>query len=365
MSTNWQETPVALTGIGMVTSVGHQAYPACAAIRAGISRMRELEMAQGPTGRPATLSLIGSPIKGVTDSYFGLGRWTRLATDALRDLSGMTGLTAAMLAQTPVFLGLPSQARTSSAPDDWKLLGARISQWLQLSGLRERIHLCQEGHSAALKQLKHAVAQIQQGRFTQAVVGGVDSLVEPDALARLLEEGRLKTAEHPVGLIPGEGAAFFLVESAAQAQRRKAEVLAWLEAPRLGHELTAPASGLPCDGRGLAEAITATFSGLTDRGVHTGLIISDLNGELFRAEEFANMVPRSLRHLRTPWQLWHAADCIGDTGAASSAISVCLAARALARGYARTNHALVCASSDAGLRGSVYLRSSRAGGASA
>lgn len=60
--------------------------------------------------------------------------------------------------------------------------------------------------------------------------------------------------------------------------------------------------------------------------------------------------------MKTPFRLWHPADSIGDTGAASAAISIAAGARALARGYARTDDALVFASSEAGLRGTVFLR---------
>jgi 3-oxoacyl-[acyl-carrier-protein] synthase-1 len=345
----------------MVTSVGFGAYPACAAIRAGIVRMRELDKSQGSAGRPDWKPpLIGSPLKGLTDGYFGLGRWTRMTVDGLRDLMVNARLGGQELEQVGIFLGLPLVGRGSS-PERRQHLAARIAQWLQLPGLQSRIRFYPEGHASVLKALQEVVTQMQQGRLTQAVIGGVDSLVEPERLTQLLSEGRLKTDENAVGLIPGEASAFFLVESPLQTRRRKAEVLAWLEAPGVAHEPVSPASGQPCNGLGLGQAISTTLAGLTDRGAHTGLILCDLNGELYRAEEFSKMVPRALHHLQQPWRLWHPADCIGDTGAASSAISVCVGARALARGYAGTDNVLVCASSDEGLRGSVYLRSARQG----
>ncbi|MCY1080755.1 beta-ketoacyl synthase N-terminal-like domain-containing protein [Archangium lansingense] len=353
---------VPVTGIGMVTSVGFGAYPACAAIRAGIVRMNELDKSQRIADRPSWKPpLIGSPLKGLTDGYFGMGRWTRMTVDGLRDLMVNARLGGQEFEQLGIYLGLPSGGGISQ--ERRQQLAARIAQWLQLPGLQSRIRIYSEGHASALKALQDALTQLQQGRFTQAVIGGVDSLVERERLTQLWTEGRLKTDENAVGLIPGEAAAFFLVESPVQARRRKAEVLAWLEAPSVAHEPVSPASGQPCNGLGLGRAISTTLVGLTDRGAHTGLILSDLNGELYRAEEFSKMVPRALQHLQQPWRLWHPADCIGDTGAASSAISVCVGARALARGYAGTDNVLVCASSDEGLRGSVYLRSARKEGA--
>ncbi|NMO13557.1 hypothetical protein HPC49_00505 [Pyxidicoccus fallax] len=354
-----QEEAVPLTGIGMMTSVGFGAYPACAALRAGIVRMVELDASQKAAGHPDWKPpLVGSPMKGLTDGYFGLGRWTRMAVDALRDLMVNARLSGAELEQSGIFLGLPA-GTWSSSPERHQQFATRIAQWLQLPGLQSCIRFYPEGHASALKALQEAVAQIHQGRLTRAVIGGVDSLVDQERLASLLTGGRLKTDENPVGLIPGEASAFFLVESPRHARRRKAEVLAWLEAARIAHEPVSPASKQPCNGLGLGQAVSATLTGLADHGAATGLIICDLNGELYRAEEFSKMAPRSLHRLQQSWRLWHPADCIGDTGAASAAISVCVGARALARGYARTDGVLVCASSDEGLRGSMYLRSAR------
>jgi len=72
-------------------------------------------------------------------------------------------------------------------------------------------------------------------------------------------------------------------------------------------------------------------------------------------------VVRSLAHVKSPFHLFHAADCIGDAGAAASAIAACAGARALHQGYARTRGALLCASSDGGLRGAAYLRAADKG----
>jgi 3-oxoacyl-[acyl-carrier-protein] synthase-1 len=347
---------MALTGIGMMTSVGLGAYASCAAIRAGIVRIRELDLPQGREGRAARLPLVGSPIKGLTDGYFGLGRCTRLAVDGLRDLMANARLGTEHLGQAGLFIGLPPAAWPGGTPERQQQLATRITQWLQVPDLMSRIHFYPRGHASAVQALGDALAQLRQGRLALAVVGGLDSLVEPEPLTRLRDEGRLKTDDNPVGFVPGEASAFFLLETPLMARRRKAGVMAWLEAARLSREPVTAASGQPCDGQGLVQAITDTLEALEDRGADTGLVINDLNGELYRAEEFSKVVPRALRHLRSPWRLWHPADCIGDTGAASGALSVCIGARALARGYAATDRVLTCASSDEGLRGAVYLR---------
>jgi len=83
--------------------------------------------------------------------------------------------------------------------------------------------------------------------------------------------------------------------------------------------------------------------------------VTDLNGEVYRAKEFGTTAARVLTAIPGKWAVWHPADCIGDTGAASFAVSSCLSVRALAQGYAKCNRALVIGSSDDGLRGAAVF----------
>lgn len=354
---------VMITGIGMVTPAGASAHAACAAIRAGITRFAELD--PGPRGGDAGAlePVVGSVIQGVTEGTRGLGRFTRLAADALRDLMGNAGLLADDLATAGFYLALPPPDRPPEDPRLARDLGARIERFCRIKGAAARTRVFAGGHAAVIEAMRAALADLRDGTFTAAVVGGVDSLVEPETVRFFLAQGRLKTPDGRVGFLPGEGAAFLLIEAPAAARARGAGVLCSIEAPSLAIEpVTVTARG-PCDGSGLSAAIDATLSRLGDQGAETGLLLTDLNGEPYRAEELGYAVVRALRHVKAPFRLWHAADCIGDTGAASGAIAACTGARALHRGYARTNHALLCASSDGGLRGAVYLRAPRDGGA--
>jgi 3-oxoacyl-[acyl-carrier-protein] synthase-1 len=45
----------------------------------------------------------------------------------------------------------------------------------------------------------------------------------------------------------------------------------------------------------------------------------------------------------------------GETGAASGVAGVCLAVRALARGYARSNHAVICSINDFGHTSAIMI----------
>src|SRR4051795_1904300 len=76
-----------ISGVGMVTSVGHNFVDACAAIRAGIVRpypWDEFLLVDEETQAP--MPLTAHPIQGLTEGFYGLGLWVRLAQLCVNDL---------------------------------------------------------------------------------------------------------------------------------------------------------------------------------------------------------------------------------------------------------------------------------------
>jgi 3-oxoacyl-[acyl-carrier-protein] synthase-1 len=213
-----------------------------------------------------------------------------------------------------------------------------------------------DGHAAAARAFGDALADLRAGVVARAIVCGVDSLIEPTTLRYFLSKRRVKTADHIDGFVPGEAAAALLLEPAAQASARGAQVLAVVEAASTASEPVTIWGDDPPPATGLSEAIRGALAQLTGARAPAQLIVCDLNGETYRAKEFGNAAARALSAIPTQWSLWHPADCIGDTGAAAFAVSACVAARALAKGYAKSERALILGSSDDGLRGAVSLR---------
>jgi 3-oxoacyl-[acyl-carrier-protein] synthase-1 len=251
------------------------------------------------------------------------------------------------------------------------------------------------GHAGFMEALLAAERDLAAKRIARAIVGGVDSLVDPATVRWLHAARRLKAGDRPVGLFPGEGAAFTLLERSAlplsmgpkAASNPAGGPAAKGAVSILGTAITMESAtqgrDAPCTGVGLGEAILRTRDELDDAGDGIGLVVSDMNGEPYRSEEIGYALTRALsfsmgpapqgavatsprpqpgdaygppRGPKSPFRLWHAADAIGDTGAAAPAIALGMAARALVRGYARTTTALVLASSDDGLRGSFAVQ---------
>jgi 3-oxoacyl-[acyl-carrier-protein] synthase-1 len=344
-----------ITGLGMTTPVGLTAAQSCAAVRAGISAMAELDFSV-EIDLVNHVPVAGCGIPVVTEGYVGLGRSMRLATAALRDLISSARLSAADLRSASLFLAVPPATRGGVDSRIPQLLGRRIAQSVGAPHLEARTYTYAEGHAAGARALQDALAQVAAGAIELGIVCGVDSLVERETLEFLLAKRRLKTADQVDGLVPGEAGACLLLERASRARARGARALASIEAASTATETVTVWSDEPSPATGLSEAIRGTLDQLTDRGQTARVIVCDLNGESYRAREFGNAAARVLSTIPGPLAVWHPADCIGDTGAAAFAVSACVAARALANGYAKGDTVLLFGSSDDGLRGSAALR---------
>ncbi len=167
--------------------------------------------------------------------------------------------------------------------------------------------------------------------------------------------GRLKSAENPFGIIPGEAGACFLLESPAGVRRRGATAHAHITGHALASEKNHFFSGKASQGVGLATAVSAALSRAAAPVPFEGTIVSDMNGEPWKAYELGMARVRLADKLGEKAQFVFPCDSFGEVGAASAAVAVCAAARSLRRRYARNGSVLVISSSDHGQVGTALL----------
>ncbi|MFP2930240.1 hypothetical protein ACLESO_34605, partial [Pyxidicoccus sp. 3LG] len=340
-----------LTGIGMVTAVGHGAVESCASLRARIVRPRPLAFQILREDELGAAVATGHPLRGLVDGFTGLARYIKLGALALEDLVRSAKLPvgdASFLHQTALILCLSPTRRDDFDFQDELFAEQLPARLLAHGGLAlppRNASVLSSGNASGLLALQQGAQLIQEGRFQRVLVLGIDSLVEGDSLQWLASRRRLKTPEQPVGLMPGEAAAAVLLENGTEATRRTAMALGTLMSVGTGRAEPAARKGVE-SGRALAQAIRQSWPASV---ATVGDIYCDFNGENDRAMEwgFAQALlrethPLPTAHLHTP------AECLGDTGAASGLISVCAALRAFARGYAHGDQALVWSSSDSG-----------------
>ena len=331
---------IVITGFGARTSLG-SATMTMPAVEAGLNRFRE---------HPYMIDKTGEPIITAMASYLdpGLdlpGRWQALAGGALKDLA----LGASSLPRT-CFLGLPELR-----PGVENTLVEEISAWLTQSWGITRVVPFNQGHAAGVGALHGARTHLNDHKGP-VLVGGLDSYLSPETLEWLDETDRLKTAQHPFGFIPGEAAAFCVVDSGIPGDTHPSRIrqLALSQEEKLIY------TDAVCTGEGLSQSFRQSLSQLGE-GLQVSQLIGDLNGVPYRADEFGFATMRNAEKISPAMNLFTPADCWGDVGAASSLLFLGLVMRVGSPPPGRHRFHLCWTSSEGGARGSVLV-DTRGGG---
>lgn len=357
-----------ITGLGLVTAVGRSVGASCAAIRAGVSRPEPVPIDAVDEETLEPLAVMGHPARGLTDGFVLAARWLQLARASVADLVHAAPLPAAADAaswgRTALFAALPPvrSARFQNEEGDPEALRAALLEPLcrgaDLPVDPRRQRLFPRGNTAALEALGAAAEELRRGQVDRVLVLAVDSLLDPLSLEWLAGAGRLKTDEVPTGLSPGEAAACVLVEHEASARRRQAAVLARLSAPALSQGRPLDADP-PDAGEALAACAARALARLSPGAPFQGDVVSDLNGEAWRAMQWGTAQVR-LGGALGEHRLHAPAEAVGDTGAASGALAICYAAHLIARGASARPAALVLSSAEDGRAAAAAVEGVRA-----
>lgn len=349
-----------ITAAGLLTSVGHDVFTACASIRAGLSRpqpVEEFKVLELSTAEP--VPLVAHPIAPVTDGFVGAARWLQMAPLAFADMQDANSLPAAddatFWGRCALMVALPDldgdrfvfDARVSSEAIG-ATFGAPLRSRLPPALPSSHIRIQPLDRMALPVVLEQSASLLQQLPVDRIIVLAVDSLVDPFALDWLGETGRLKSDANPVGLKPGECAAALLLERSRRGAHD--ERPAWATVTTVSTDRDAPAGqpGASSRGRALARVLRAMGVGRERVDLY-----SDLNGETWRARELGN----ALVDLEDPEiALHHPASEVGDVGAASSMLHTIVGARSLQRGYAGSERVVVSISGHGGDVGALALR---------
>jgi 3-oxoacyl-[acyl-carrier-protein] synthase-1 len=345
-----------ITGLGLVTSVGRSAAAACAAIRAGVSRPLPLPFEAVDADTLDPVAVTGYPARGLTDGFVLCARWLQLARACVADLASAAPLPppgdAAFWSRTALFAALPPMVGARFQNEDGSAevpRSAVLAPLCRSAGLAiddRRQLLFPLGHAAALVAVRQAADALRRGTVDRVLVLAVDSLIDPLTLEWLAGDGRLKSEDVPTGLSPGEAAACLLLETEASARRRGAEVVATVTAPAFEQGRAFDADP-PDAGEALADCARAALAIAAPRGEFEGDVVTDLNGESWRAMQWG-MAQVRLGGILGDHQLHAPAESVGDTGAASGGLGICYAAHLLARGAAARPAVLVLSSAEDG-----------------
>ncbi|MBU3059272.1 hypothetical protein [Pseudomonas indica] len=352
---------LSVLGHAMLTALGADGPSTCAALRAGLSGVKEgklwdftigeyLPVArprlhqwwEGPTMLPA---LADPVIRQCQRLAQGLG------------LPHATGHAP----ELPVLLILPPKDRPYRLDNLEQLmldeLAKRFDQPLpQGSGAMAG------GRTGILPALRIAQQMIADQLAPACIIVGVESFLRQALVEHYIGEGRLLCGTNSNGFIPGEAACAVLVGRCG-ATARPELVIAGCGS---GQEASGDGGNAnhPVRGEGLTQAIRQA---LGEAGIvfhDLNFSISDLNGEHFKFKEAtfaAGRLDRLLpdgrsRRPRGFMETWHPVEGIGEIGAATFPCLLGWAFEAGLRGYAPSQHALLHAGEDNGERVALITR---------
>ena len=374
-------TPI-ITGIGVASPLG-DAQSTCAAARAGLNRIKDLELysvQDDESGKQVPLKACA--LAGVTDGLGGLARLSVLGSLAISDLANNLDKNKNQLATIPTVVSLSNEVYWRVAhyreleefKDDLpydldEMLDGEIDKRLQnyqenllnrielLSGIKlnKNTAVFSTGDQANFVHVMHQVEEnFTSNNVASCLVLNIDSLLEERSLENILRLNLVKDTNNPIGIIPGEAAVALLVERYDHAIKRKAKMLAAISECVYLHDDTNRFNDGPITGHVLADAIDTAAASDENESFAIDGMIANLNGDIWRAKEWGaalTRLPEQIREL--PVQF--VAQYFGETGVASAPLSVGLAAHRFSRKYAVHDNVLVWVSGDDGGKGAIRV----------
>lgn len=341
-----QPDAVYVVGVGAQTPVGRNALSAAAAVRCGISAYADHPFMIDKHGEPMVVARAEwlDEVMSVQDRVLQLGLSASL--DALAPWI-KTGKSLTL----NVVLSLSSQ---NVAQEELRNeIASRFMSGLNAEGISPRCQVVCDGNAAGTQAMLVACQSIRKSPDELCLVVGVDSHLGPEQLDLLDYSGRLHSVNNSWGFTPGEAAGVCLLASGRAVDRFQLKPLAEVQAISMASESKLLGTKTVCIGEGLSSAFRGVLN--KDELIHQSYC--DLNGETYRADEFAFAVCRTSQYFQDASSFTAAAECWGDVGTASAPLQVVLAASAWARGYAKGPVALAWSSSaHLPLRGAIRLR---------
>lgn len=335
-----------ISAVGMATALGLDTDACVAAVRAGISGVvlqRHLSLSGPDPEWDPREPLRAGRVPSLDPHGSGFERLLSLATTALSDATRRAGSTRAELADAALFVALPREDAATGAWGVEQFTRALLDR-AALPPPRAA-EMFRSGHTGALFALRRAMDGLAQRAFASAVIVAADTLVTADRVEALDAARRLRSKRARDGYVPGEAAVAWIVGPLGEAS------LARIEGFGVGHEPDGYGADRAPMGHGLESAVRAAAPG----GGAIEWLLSDMNGESFRAMEFSATRARLGATLGASMVLTHPTELTGDLGAAAGAFLVGCAATSLGDGTAPAERAIVVASDDDGGRVAVGL----------
>jgi 3-oxoacyl-[acyl-carrier-protein] synthase-1 len=332
----------------MVTAVGFNYASSCAAIRAGVSGIREANLWDAESGEYLTAGKVDLP-----HWWEGIGKLADLVAPAIHECLSNTG--GIPPREIPILLGIAGHDRPCRLEGLDKEILDEVEFRLELPHNRHS-KIIPRGNVSGVVGIQEAKLLMERTLAPACVVAGVDSFLQQNVVEAYIEERRILTPSNSNGFIPGEAGCAVLVEQAGARHRDELEILGI----GLAREEATIQSDKPTRGDGITHAVRQAFqdSGLTI--FDTAYRLADLNGEHYKFKE-AIFAEGRFMNRRYPgfYDLWHPIECVGEIGAVNVPCILGVALHASQKRYAPGDTTLCHFGSDDGERAAFVLRFQR------
>ncbi len=344
-----------ILGTGLASSLGRDASTSCAAARAGLSRSKPLVgLVDADPELGESEPVNGHSVFGIPSSAQGVGRVSLLACAGLRDLFDRTDdlqgrKLRVIIALTDGFVYQQWASLTEGEFDGYdEYLRGKLSRHLGDSIRHEfasnlgdcSIDVVFGGATGVHDVLQMAYSLLQTQEIDVALVGGVDSLVDPHFASVQSEMGLLKSASRPDGASPGEAAAFLAITNTSEGGTgTRAQICLSDKYFDPGVFAEEPALGI-----GTASSLGAVYDAVSPNKEFRFLMTSGA-GDFYRSNDLGCALSRLGDSAVAELPRVHVASHFGDTGAAVGFLAVVHALWLLSRPPIPESAALVAISS--------------------
>ncbi|MFO1199070.1 MAG: beta-ketoacyl synthase N-terminal-like domain-containing protein [Burkholderiaceae bacterium] len=333
--------PVSFRGFGLVTSVGLDAPSTCAAIRAKLQNPVETRVIDSRGEW-----LFGHEVP-LGELHRGRAKLVRMCAMAIGEC--LEKLPPRERAGIPLLLCVAERSRPGRLPGLEDELFLEIESALGITFADQSV-VVPQGRLGFASAVDVARQMMLEGTARRVMVAAVDTLMNVATMTAYERAGRLLTAANSNGFLPGEGAGAVLLEQDASAPALVCSGLGFAT------ERAHIESGEPLRADGLSRAIRAALDDAGMRYPALDFRVTDLSGEHYYFKEAALAMSRSLRERKQEMDLWHPAECVGETGAVGGLLAAAVADAACRKGYAPGRSILAHAGNDDGRRAAMVLR---------
>ena len=336
-------TPLLIERTGLVTSVGLTARTACAAIRAKVANP-SITRFLGADGD----FLSGHEVE-LAKPWLGLAKLANMAALAIEECLG--DLTPKDCEKIPLLLCVAEPERPG------RLDGLDEQVFKQVTALLDRRFaegsaVIPHGRAGTAVALHRARQLVAAGQASQVVIAGTDTFLHWPTLQAYGEARRLLTETNSNGFMPGEAAGAVLITADRSCKGLACTGIGF------GVEAATVLSEEPLRADGLSTAVKQALQDASHAMHELDFRICDLSGEQYYFKEAALTLSRTMRQRKEFFDIWHPAECIGETGAAAGLAMLAVLDMSLRKGYAPGPKMLAHFSNDAGQRAALVLQAS-------